>query len=68
MIVSPASTWLRNLLASEGRTSSLSRDTQNFYSLLEPRSAKKADTKSRWWFSKHKAVSLSVPYTDRVND
>lgn len=66
MAVMPASARLGNLLLSERWTSSHS-ETQNFYSPLEPMSAKQADMKSRWQFSEHKRVCLT-PRTDQVND
>ena len=66
MAVMPTSARLGNLFLSERWTSSHS-ETQNFYSPLEPMSAKQADMKSRWQFSEHKGVCLP-PRTDQVND
>ena len=66
MAVMPTSARLGNLFLSERWTSSHS-ETQNFYSPLEPMSAKQADMKSRWQFSGHKGVCLT-PRTDQVND
>ena len=66
MAVMPASAQLGNLLLSECWTSSHS-ETQNFYSPLEPMSAKQADMKSRWKFSEHKRVCQTLR-TDQVND
>ena len=66
MAVMPTSARLGNLFLSERWTSSHS-ETQNFYSPLEPMSAKQADMKSRWQFSEHKRVCLT-PRTDQVND
>lgn len=66
MAVMPTLARLGNLFLSERWTSSHS-ETQNFYSPLEPMSAKQADMKSRWQFSEHKGVCLT-PRTDQVND
>ena len=66
MAVMPTSARLGNLFLSERWTSSHS-ETQNFYSPLEPMSAKQADMKSRWQFSEHKGVCLT-PCTGQVND
>lgn len=66
MAVMPTLARLGNLFLSERWTSSHS-ETQNFYSPLEPMSAKQADMKSRWQFSEHKGVCLP-PRTDQVND